>query len=147
MPDVTDDPVSPRRRRRRAVWRAGVGISHADDPAAATAATPEVDDTAVQPRPAPPPERPGPTAAPAPAPSAASRPVPGATSTEKPPIKRRRPDPTERGLRDLVGAGPSQLGPVRAMRARDVNRPTAEDLAEADQDTAIVRRHWKPPTS
>jgi hypothetical protein len=64
---------------------------------------------------------------------------------EKPPIKRRRTDPTERGLRDLVGAGPSQLGPVRAMRARDANRPTAEDLTEAEQDVAIVRRHWKPP--
>jgi len=142
MPDVTADPVPPRRRRRRAVWRAGVGISRTDDPAAVTAATPEVDDAAVQPRPAPPPERPGPTAAPAPTSGAA----PNAPGTEaKLPSKRRRTDPTERGLRDLVGAGPSQLGPVRAMRARDANRPTAEDLAEAEQDVAIVRRHWKPP--
>jgi hypothetical protein len=138
MPDVTDDPILPRRRRRRAVWRAGVGISRTDDPA--TAVTPGVDDAAVPPRPAPPPERPGPAAAPAPSS------VPSASPSEaKPPIKRRRSDPTERGLRDLVGAGPSQLGPVRAMRARDANRPTAEDLAEAEQDTAIVRRHWKPP--
>lgn len=143
MPDVTEDPVPPRRRRRRAVWRAGVGISRTDDPAAATAATPEVDDAAVPPRPAPPPERPGPTAAPARSP--APNPVPGSASSEKPPTTRRRTDPTERGLRDLVGAGPSQLGPVRAMRARDANRPTAEDLAEAEQDVAIVRRHWKPP--
>ena len=146
MPDVTEDPVPTRRRRRRAVWRAGVGISRTDDPAAATAATPEVDDAAVQPRPAPPPERPGPTAVPTPSPAAIPGPASSAAATEaKPPNKRRRTDPTERGLRDLVGAGPSQLGPVRAMRARDANRPTAEDLTEAEQDVAIVRRHWKPP--
>lgn len=66
------------------------------------------------------------------------------TSTEAKP-KRRRSDPSERGLRDLVGAGPSQLGPVRAMRVRDVNRPSADELAEAEQDVTIVRRHWKPP--
>ncbi|HEY3632747.1 MAG TPA: hypothetical protein VGL21_17725, partial [Jatrophihabitantaceae bacterium] len=101
---MTDDPIPPRRRRRRAVWRAGVGISRTDDPA--TAVTPGVDDAAVPPRPAPPPERPGPAAAPAPSsvPSASPSASPGEA---KPPIKRRRSDPTERGLRDLVGAGPS----------------------------------------
>jgi hypothetical protein len=125
MPDVTDDPVPTRRRRRRAVWRAGAGISRSDNddaaevvdaspPEAVTAATPQVDNAAAEP---------------------------------KPPTKRRRSEPSERGLRDLVGAGPSQLGPVRAMRARDANRPTAADLAEAEQDLAIVRRHWKPPTT
>jgi hypothetical protein len=30
------------------------------------------------------------------------------------------------------------------MRARDVNRPTEDDLAEAEQDLVIVRRHWRP---
>jgi hypothetical protein len=48
-------------------------------------------------------------------------------------------------LRDLVGAGPSQLGVRRAMRARDVNRPTEDDVAEAERDVVIVRRHWTPP--
>ena len=64
---------------------------------------------------------------------------------EPAPAKRRRTEPSERGLRDLVGSGPSQVGPTRAMRARDVNRPTEADLAEAEQEVALVHRHWKPP--
>jgi hypothetical protein len=54
-------------------------------------------------------------------------------------------EPGERGLRDLVGAGPSQLGVSAALRGRDLNRPTDEDLAEAERDVVIVRRNWKPP--
>lgn len=50
----------------------------------------------------------------------------------------------ERGLRGLVGAGPSQVGVVGAMRARDASRPTAEDLAAAERDTTIIRRHYVP---
>lgn len=34
-------------------------------------------------------------------------------------------------LRGLVGAGPSQVGIVGALRARDVSQPTPEDLARA----------------
>jgi hypothetical protein len=30
------------------------------------------------------------------------------------------------------------------MRARDVNRPTAQDLADAERDVDVVRRHWRP---
>ena len=55
-------------------------------------------------------------------------------------------DPAERGMRDLVGAGHSQVGVDGALRARDVNRPSAEDLAEAERTVTIVRRHWKPPS-
>jgi hypothetical protein len=58
--------------------------------------------------------------------------------------KRTGRDAGERGLRDLVGAGRSQLGVSGALRARDVNRPTDDDLADAERDVAIVRRHWKP---
>jgi hypothetical protein len=58
---------------------------------------------------------------------------------------RRRADGTERGLRGLVGAGPSQLGVSGALRGRDVNRPTEADLAEAEREVVIVRRHWQPP--
>ncbi len=47
-------------------------------------------------------------------------------------------------MRDIVGAGPSQLGVSRALRGRDVNRPTDDDLAEAERDVHIVRRNWKP---
>jgi hypothetical protein len=32
-----------------------------------------------------------------------------------------------------------------ALRGRDLNRPTAEDLAAAEQEVVIVRRNWKPP--
>jgi hypothetical protein len=51
----------------------------------------------------------------------------------------------ERGLRDLVGAGRSQLGVSGALRGRDVNRPTDEDIAEAEEKVVLVRRNWKPP--
>jgi hypothetical protein len=50
-----------------------------------------------------------------------------------------------RGLRDIVGAGRSQLGVDGALRGRDVNRPTDDDLAEAERDVVLVRRHWHPP--
>jgi hypothetical protein len=53
----------------------------------------------------------------------------------------------ERGLRDIVGAGRSQVGVSGALRARDLNRPTDEDLAEAERDIVIVRRNWKPSDS
>ena len=49
----------------------------------------------------------------------------------------------DRGLREIVGAGPSQLGVSGALRGRDVNRPTAEDLEAAERDVVIVRRHWR----
>ncbi len=56
----------------------------------------------------------------------------------------RRAD-TERGLRGIVGSGPSQVGVAGAMRARDAARPTAADLAAAERDLVIVRRHYVPP--
>jgi hypothetical protein len=34
-------------------------------------------------------------------------------------------------LRGLVGAGPSQVGVIGALRARDVARPTPDDIARA----------------
>jgi len=133
MTGVTDESVPPRRRRRRAVWRAGAGISRTDETTATTLAP---DDSAADRpeeviRPTEPNAPAGQPAAPADQPAVAA--------------KRRRGDPSERGLRDLVGGGPSQLGPTRAMRARDANRPTEADLAEAAEQVVIVRRHWKPP--
>jgi hypothetical protein len=50
----------------------------------------------------------------------------------------------ERGLRGLVGSGPSQVGVDGALRARDASRPTEEDIAAAEQDLVIVRRHYIP---
>jgi hypothetical protein len=48
-------------------------------------------------------------------------------------------------LRDLVGAGHSQLGVSGALRGRDVDRPTDDDIADAEANLVIVRRHWTPP--
>jgi hypothetical protein len=68
-----------------------------------------------------------------------------AAASPEPARKRRAPrEPSERGLRDIVGAGSSQLGVSGALRGRDVNRPTDEDLLEAARDVVIVRRNWKP---
>ena len=65
------------------------------------------------------------------------------------PSARAKPKPrgnsADRGLRGLVGAGASQLGVSGALRGRDVNRPSEQDLAEAERDVVLVRRHWAPP--
>lgn len=58
---------------------------------------------------------------------------------------RRRRDPAERGLRGLVGTGPSQVGVIGAMRARDAARPSPEDIAAAEEELTIVRRYYVPP--
>jgi hypothetical protein len=50
-------------------------------------------------------------------------------------------------LRDLVGAGPSQLGVSAALRARDADQPTDEEVAQAERDVVIVRRNWTPEQS
>lgn len=59
--------------------------------------------------------------------------------------RRRGSADSERGLRGLVGSGPTQVGVQAAMRARDASRPTEEELAAADADVVIVRRNWQPP--
>jgi len=50
----------------------------------------------------------------------------------------------EHGWRELAGAGTSQVGVDGALRARDVARPSEDELAEAERDVVIVRRHWRP---
>jgi hypothetical protein len=94
---------------------------------------------------------------PAPPAADAGRPAPDTAPTgpakslkdsDTPPAKaaraRRKGRPADGGLRDIVGAGHSQVGVSGALRARDVNRPTEADLAEAERDVVIVRRHWTP---
>jgi hypothetical protein len=70
--------------------------------------------------------------------------TPEAAAESAPRRKRANRDGGERGWRDLVGAGRSQLGVSGALRGRDANRPTEDDLAEAEREIVIVRRHWKP---
>lgn len=52
----------------------------------------------------------------------------------------------ERGMRALIGAGPSQISREVAMRTRDAAQPTEAELAEAERDTEVVRRNWQPHT-
>lgn len=64
---------------------------------------------------------------------------------ERPPRPARDDEDTsERGLRGLIGAGSTQVSPTAALRARDAARPTDDDLATADQELTLVRRHWVP---
>lgn len=122
---MTDEESGPRRRRRRRRATRGPGA-----PATADASAPLADQPAApEPVPAPP------------------KPLPAEASGK---LKRRKPQRDagpERGLRDLVGAGRSQVGVSGALRARDVNRPAEEDLAEAERDVVVIRRNWKPPGS
>jgi hypothetical protein len=88
---------------------------------------------------------PEPVAEPSEAPTERRRRIPSRrrrTAGETPDRSARDPS-ADRGLREIVGAGPSQLGVSGALRGRDVNRPTAEDLAAAERDVVIVRRHWR----
>jgi hypothetical protein len=67
--------------------------------------------------------------------------LPARTEPAKPRRKRPAGDAaSERGLRELAGGGPSQLGVSGALRGRDVNRPTQDDIAAAERDLVIVRR-------
>lgn len=52
---------------------------------------------------------------------------------------------SDRGWRELAGSSPSQVGLNGALRAREVARPTAEDLAAAERSVVVVRRQWQPP--
>jgi hypothetical protein len=110
-------------------------------PAEPEAAAPPPADAA----PSVPPPSPPPTAATSDAPAPERRRLPGrrrraggGSGTEKP----SRDTGLERNLREIVGAGPSQLGVSGALRGRDVNRPSAADLEAAERDVVIVRRHW-----
>lgn len=73
------------------------------------------------------------------------------TAPAKAPGRRGRPgftsrdDSSDAGWRDLIGAGPSKVGLSGALRARDVDRPTAEDLAQAQRSVVIVRRDPDDP--
>jgi hypothetical protein len=50
----------------------------------------------------------------------------------------------ERGLRGLVGPGATQVSVGAALRARDAARPTANEVAAAEERLVIVRRGWVP---
>lgn len=96
---------------------------------------------------APPKQPPEAAASPAPAASPERTASPERAAPREPAGRRARrgTDRTERGLRGLVGAGPTQLGVTAAMRARDASRPTPADLAAAERDLVIVHRNYVVP--
>lgn len=59
--------------------------------------------------------------------------------------RRRRPDGKGAGpLAGLTGGGPSIVGAVGAMRARDAARPRPEDEARAEK-SVVIRRGPRTP--
>jgi hypothetical protein len=118
----SESGAAPRTRRRRRAQRAQGAPPAAAQPAASVPAAA------------------APAAAVPPAPDA-----PGPSSAKPRRRRQAREAGLERSLRDIVGAGRSQVGVSGALRARDVNRPTDEDLAEAEREIDIVRRNWQPP--
>ncbi len=74
------------------------------------------------------------------------RPAPDRPHSDRPHSDRLHHD-DERGLRGLVGAGPTQINVTAAMRARDAARPTADDEAAAERDLRLVHRNYVPPAS
>ncbi|MTD13482.1 hypothetical protein GIS00_05925 [Nakamurella sp. YIM 132087] len=59
--------------------------------------------------------------------------------------RRRRTDP-DRALAELVSTRSTQVPVDLALRAREYALPTAEDMAEAEEQVQLVRRHYVPPT-
>lgn len=45
-------------------------------------------------------------------------------------------------MQGLTGSGRSRVGVQGAMRARDVSRPSAEDIAEAER--TVIVQHGRP---
>jgi len=50
-------------------------------------------------------------------------------------------------LRGLTASSPSQVGPVKAMRARDVSVPSEQDLAAAEDIDVVVTGGPRPASS
>ncbi|GAB3303694.1 hypothetical protein EK0264_03235 [Epidermidibacterium keratini] len=71
----------------------------------------------------------------------------GEASGRPRPRKRRSaypPGSEDAAARGLVFNVRTQLRRDQVMRARDINRPSQDDLAEAEAEVQIVRRHWRP---
>lgn len=142
---AVDESGAPRHRRRE---RRRAGPDGAPRQAVPLAGPPPTWPPATWPPPAePPPAEPTTAAAAETAPAAADgrREPAGLARPVARKAKRPRKGDAERGLRGIVGAGPSQVSGVSAMRARDAARPTAQDLAQAERDVVVVRRHYIPP--
>jgi len=58
-----------------------------------------------------------------------------------------REEASERSLRSLVTTRSTQVSSTAALRAREVALPSVAELAAAEADLVIVRRHYVPPTT
>jgi len=58
-----------------------------------------------------------------------------------------REEAAERSLRSLVTTRSTQVSSTAALRAREVALPSDADLAAAELELVIVRRHYVPPTT
>lgn len=56
-----------------------------------------------------------------------------------------QPGPGDRAVRGLVANAPSGVRRAQAIRVRDVNRPTPDELREAAATVEVVHRGWRPP--
>lgn len=54
-------------------------------------------------------------------------------------------DRQEGGLSNLIGSGRSRVGVAGAMRARDVSRPSEQDLAAAEREVVVRRTRGDAP--
>ncbi len=84
------------------------------------------------------------------APRAADSPETATVASAPPPPppasgRDRRVDHAERALRGLVTTRGTQVPWAAATRAREVGRPTADDLARAEEEVVVVRRNYTPP--
>lgn len=92
---------------------------------------------------------PGSAAATGPHPSAEHGRPPGSATGEgaRRTYRTPREDQSERSLRALVTTRSTQVSPTAALRAREVAMPSADDLAVAEAELVVVRRHYVPPTA
>lgn len=57
----------------------------------------------------------------------------------------RRAELADRALRGLVTSRGTQVSWSAGVRARDVARPSAQEMADAEAEVVIVRRNYTPP--
>ena len=136
-----DEPQPTHRRSSRRAARRDAGPP--DTPVRTEATGPPGLDQPTQPaQPPQPTQKPGP-------PSAVNAPSadwpPETRPLEARPRDEQRAQRSDRALRQLAGNRATQLPPVVAMRAREVGRPSAADIAAAEAELVIVRRYYVPP--
>ncbi len=73
--------------------------------------------------------------------------MPRSERADRPRARPPHPGDPDAQLRGLVGAGHSRLPPAMAMRARDVDRPSEDDLVEAERAVVLRRGQRTAPAA